>query len=667
MFRRENLDLTKLFPDDGTHRGIGIVTGRASGIYDVDLDCTEAIAAADVLLPPSGWVFGRRSKLRSHREYRATGRTVRNAKYRDTTGEALVELRGDKQMTVFPPSVHECGEPIRWEQFEQPGELLTEDLEAAVAEVAAAALLARYWPRQGSRQDAALALSGGLARADWEVKRVERFVEAVATAGQDDEIRMRAQTAERTYQKVKDCEDVTGWPTLAKLVGAEVVTLVQKWLNIKGGGAVMADDVPLPVETLWPDPPGEEAFYGLPGDIVRVIEPASEASAVALLIQVLIAFGNMIGRGAHFVVEADRHHGNEFVVLVGRTAKARKGTSWGRIKQLFTEADELWVTERVQSGTSSGEGVIWAVRDAIKKREKVSQGKGQAPTYEEVEADPGVSDKRLLLYEPEFANVLKQTERQGNILSVVLRQGWDGGDTLRTLTKNAPARATGAHLSLIGHITDSELRRYLTATETANGFANRFLWVCTNRSKLLPEGAPVDSDAWRAVRNDLVRALAFAGTVQEVRRDESARKLWAEVYGPLSEGRPGLAGALLARSEAHVMRLALLYALTDRSQLIEAAHLMAALTLWDYCERSIYYLFGDCLGDPVADDLLRLLRASPGGLTRNELMNYFGRNQTSDRIGRALGLLVQHQLVRSEAQKTKGRPAERWFAAGKGV
>src|SRR6266542_1438798 len=79
----------------------------------------------------------------------------------------------------------------------------------------------------------------------------------------------------------------------------------------------------------------------------------------------------------------------------------------------------------------------------------------------EVEADPGIQDKRLLLYEPEFANVLKQTERQGNTASVVLRQAWDGTKTLRTLTKNSPACATAAHISLVGHITQQELQRYL--------------------------------------------------------------------------------------------------------------------------------------------------------------------------------------------------------------
>src|SRR5262249_25659115 len=159
----------------------------------------------------------------------------------------------------------------------------------------------------------------------------------------------------------------------------------------------------------------------------------------------------------------------------------------------------------------------------------------------------------------------------------------------------------GAHVSLVGHITADELRRYLTATETANGFGNRHLFVCAERSKRLPEGGRVDPQQWAALRDELAEVLTFARTAGEGVRDEEARAMWRDVYGDLSEGRPGLAGALLARAEAHVMRLALLYALLDRSALICGPHLLAALALWEYCEQSVYFVFGDCLGDPVAD------------------------------------------------------------------
>ena len=95
--------------------------------------------------------------------------------------------------------------------------------------------------------------------------------------------------------------------------------------------------------------------------------------------------------------------------------------------------------------------------------------------------------------ESEFASVLRVAGRDGNTLSAILRDAWDRG-RLQTMTKNNAAKATGAHVSLIGHVTADELRRELSSTEAGNGFANRFLWVCARRSKELPEGGDLQED-----------------------------------------------------------------------------------------------------------------------------------------------------------------------------
>jgi len=187
----------------------------------------------------------------------------------------------------------------------------------------------------------------------------------------------------------------------------------------------------------WPQPLSKEAFHGLTGDIVHAIEPHTEADPAALLIQFLTTFGSVAGRKAYFMVEASPHHTNLFAVLVGDTAKSRKGTSWGHIKRLFEEVASSWVSEQIKDGLSSGEGLIWAVRDPVGKD------------------DPGVHDKRLLVVETEFASTLKVLKREGNILSPVMRNAWDTG-YLNILTKNNPAIATDAHISIIGHITTQE-------------------------------------------------------------------------------------------------------------------------------------------------------------------------------------------------------------------
>jgi len=84
----------------------------------------------------------------------------------------------------------------------------------------------------------------------------------------------------------------------------------------------------------------------------------------------------------------------------------------------------------------------------------------------------------------------------------------------------------------------------------------------------------------------------------EVGRTDAFRRAWAAVYGDLSEGQPGLLGAVIGRAGAQVLRLALLYALLDGQAFVDEPHLHAALAVWDYCEASARFVFGESLGDP---------------------------------------------------------------------
>src|SRR5439155_7600349 len=155
-------------------------------------------------------------------------------------------------------------------------------------------------------------------------------------------------------------------------------------------------------------------------------------------------------------------------------------------------------------------------------------------------------------------------------------------------------------------------------------------------------------------------AVEFARTVEIVEFGADARDEWASVYPALSDGRPGLLGAVTARAEAQTMRLALMYALLDRSPKMRLEHLRAALAAWHYCEDSARFIFGDKLGDPTADEILHLLRGAKDGMTRNDFMDHFKRNKSSAEIGRALGVLQSLGLARSSRLETGGREAELW-------
>jgi hypothetical protein len=454
--------------------------------------------------------------------------------------------------------------------------------------------------------------------------------------------------------------DISDWLAAGHTKG-ELLNLVEQSeffppVSINAGDALEDSTIPA-----WPEPLAAEAFHGLAGEIVRAIEPHSEADPAGLLIQFLAAFGNVVGASPHFRVEADRHGTNIFVVLVGVTSVARKGTSLGHIRRIFQSADSEWAAGRVLSGLSSGEGLIWAVRDAIEKRESVRE-KGRVVRYERVIADDGVPDKRALVVETEFSSPLRVAQREGNTLSATLRDSWDIGN-LCTLTKNSPARATGAHISIIGHVTREELLRYLNSTEMGNGFANRFLWLCVRRSKCLPDGGNFRIEEHPDLLGRLKDSLAFAHSAAEIRRDDAAADMWRAVYEKLSDGRPGLLGSIISRAPAQVVRLALIFALLDSSPLIREKHMLAALAVWQYCEASARFIFGDSLGYPDADRILKELRAEAKGLTRTEIRDLFGRNRSEAELEAALRCLAERGLAGCVVRQTGGRSAEVWKVA----
>lgn len=391
----------------------------------------------------------------------------------------------------------------------------------------------------------------------------------------------------------------------------------------------------------WPAPPDAAAYHGLPGAIVAKIAPNTEADPVAILTQLLVACGALIGRGAHFQVEATLHHPNEFAVLVGDSSKARKGSSFDHVSKLMTEADPGF-TSRLSTGLSSGEGLIWTLRDPA----------GQ---------DPGAGDKRLLIVEPEFASVLKAASREISTLSPTLRSAWDGRP-LAVLTRTAPARATNAHVSIIGHITQTELRRYASTIEIANGLLNRFLLLGVRRVRLLPEGGDPHPLKDTGLARYLATTLKHAQSTGRVKLAPDTRELWWHTYPQLTHPADGLTGQLTARAEAHTIRLALIYALLDGANTIRPEHLHAALALWDYAARSAAWAISQSTANPLAEQIHAALTRSPDGLTRTQLRDLLHRNLPAERVEQALHTLHSTGRATRHQTPTAGRPAEIWTA-----
>lgn len=397
----------------------------------------------------------------------------------------------------------------------------------------------------------------------------------------------------------------------------------------------------------WPILP-PAALHGLAGDIVRALDPTTEADPVAVLMTFLAMFGNAAGRGPYVPVGDERHGANLFVGLVGATGSGRKGASQAGPLRLMRLAQAEWASDRVAGGLSSGEGLIWAIRDA---REEPDRTTGETKTV-----DAGVEDKRLLCIEEEFAAVLKVASRKGNTITEQIRRAWDSRETIRIMTKGSPVRATKPHVSLIAHVTRTELTRNTSDTDAGNGFLNRFAWFRVRKSKDLPSPEPMPAADADLLATRIASALSFALTVGEVRRDGEAEELWRNAYPRLNADTPGLAGAMSARGAPIVVRLSLVYALLGRSPVITRLHLEAALAVWSCSLASVRSIFGELTGDTLADRIGGLLHGGP--LSRTALIDALGRNVSATRLDQAIEILMHagrvETLIEPDRDGSKG-------------
>jgi len=377
-------------------------------------------------------------------------------------------------------------------------------------------------------------------------------------------------------------------------------------------------------------------FAGLVGQVVQLFDPYTEAHPVAVALQFLVAFGNIVGRAPHFYVGETIHHMNENLAIVGGSSRTRKGDSKNVALRALVDTDSAWAANHA-SGLSSGEGLIHAVRDPYGN-------------------DLGVSDKRLLVIETEFTTALKQFSRDGNTLSNLLRDAWDGKPTLRTMTRNSPLRATEPHISVIAHSTPEDLHDHFSNLEAANGLGNRFLFALTDRSKFLANPGRVPPKQLASLVHRVSTTVQWAATTGTIVRTPAGDALWAWLYPELTKDEPGLIGKLLARSEAHVARLSALYALSARTSQIDVPHLESALAAWRYVAASTRLIFCERTGNEAADRIRHEMVPGQSLSLTAIRSQIFNNHVTAGKLRTALEVLLAMGDIQVAEAATLGRP-----------
>ena len=396
----------------------------------------------------------------------------------------------------------------------------------------------------------------------------------------------------------------------------------------------------------------KDMFRGVCGEFALAIcgdkflggdrQPISEASPAAVLFQTMTAFGAYVGRGAFDVIDSTKHYPTIYTLIVGKTSKARKGSSLNHVRRLLESIDPEWAQSNIVGGLSSGEGLITVFT-------------------EQTTSDPNSrvekKDCRYLITASEFVRILVVGRREGNTITQNLREGWDGLP-LQIMTKTNPMCIKNYHYGLIGHITLPEFKMTLKTVDITNGFLNRFLTVFAEKNGSIANPKGLNDEQIEYFRKVFTIAISKARQAGQVEMTENASLVWDAIYKNVSESEESdfYLDSALSRGEAHIRRLAMMYALTDGRRCVTEEDFASAFHCWSYCCESAKLIFSNAEND-WSDAVVKYL-SEVGTCQKGDLYRMSNGNIPKDRLDRILNSLQAKGQIEFRKEYTDGRPKE---------
>ncbi len=236
--RIEEKDIDRCFPDERTN--IGVRLGDASGgLVDVHFVDKDALRFAHEFLPPTAMKFGPASARSSHWLYEFTDGVCFDLHTWGAAGiGTIVELRGNGEMTVFPGSIQESGEPIMFAEKHGPWPLpmsdddLRDEMESTtethltncLIQIPVATVLYKRWNSE-DRSSLVQSTTKLLWGCGWPGQNIERLIRAV-------EREARTSGQEKACRAVFKETRRAGSSRLADCLGEETVRDIEKWNSL---------------------------------------------------------------------------------------------------------------------------------------------------------------------------------------------------------------------------------------------------------------------------------------------------------------------------------------------------------------------------------------------------------------------------------------------------
>lgn len=399
----------------------------------------------------------------------------------------------------------------------------------------------------------------------------------------------------------------------------------------------------------------EECFHGIAGLLANESAPLVGVSREAVLFQFLIFVGNMCAHNFYFNLGGSKLYLNDYLLIVGETSKAKKGTSLKTVKYFIEKINEEYFNTCIRTGVNSGEGLVNAVRDRVITSEKNKKGE-----IIETVLDEGGKSKIALFIEPEFSRLMKSGKRDGNTATEILRQAWDG-DYLEVVVKKDSCSSSDHHISMIGHITQSEFGFLNSNVDSTNGYLNRFLFCRIFNGEPVPLPISFDTLSFSFMPR-LHAAMSFIKNSEfgEIKFEEDAIPLWNEIYIEFYNSQDDSNAELYARTPTHMLKVAMTFAVLDCSYFISKEHLLAAKAIIDYSNDSIKFIFSSPSKVKIGKEqrVIDFISKKGGSVLRSEVMReLFNKKIKADDLDILKDTLISQNLIIIE--NIPG--AERWL------
>jgi DNA polymerase I-like protein with 3'-5' exonuclease and polymerase domains len=675
---------------------IGLQTGLVSEVLDVDLDADEARLAAPHVLPATGLISGRPGAERSHWFYRSLAQQAR-VLYKDVGGAMLLELRGEGCQSVAPPSLYPGGGRYAWAAYGEPASVDLIPLRQRVAELAVAVLCSRHWPTDEGRHEAHKHLAGALAHAGYDPEGAERIARGVVAATGDEEGNDRLRVVRDTFKSNDDGKKVTGWPSLAAVVGEQVVARIRRWLGLDRGAGRVAGKAaaakkvravppyqPFPVEAL----PAPIAEYVRQGAVALGCDPAY------LALPALAAGASVIGNTR--TIRLKRGWDEPAIIwaaIVGDSGTLKSPAYLKAVGYLFRLQKGL--LQEFKQKVAHYKEDLQAYKEAKKAAREGGGGPGEAPEApvlgRVVCNDTTIEKLAEILEDNPRGTLLARDELAGWLGSFTRYKGQKGGSDLpnwlemfRAGTvivdrKTAERKTLFVHraaVSVTGGIQPGVLAHALTPEFLDAGLAARLLMALPPKLPKRWTEAEVDlqtEQAYQDVLDDLLD-LDFDTREGEQRPhvlhlSAEAKALWVSFYGEWAQEQAGVEGevaAAFSKLEGYTARFALVHHVVTRVARGEddlvpvgegSVEAGVKLCRWFAGEaRRIYALLSESHEERDARRLVEFIRSRGGRITVKQLQRSNQRRYSSSEDAEAaLEALVRGEMGRWEDRPHSGR------------